>query len=61
MRSDVYSLGVMLDQALTDRFPYVVVGPIRDILGHILETDPIRLWSFCRGIDEETEIIVLKS
>ncbi len=41
MRSDVYSLGVILYQILTDgKFPYEVVGNIRDVLNNILNAEP---------------------
>jgi serine/threonine protein kinase len=38
--SDVYSLGVMLYQALTGRFPYPVDGSFLDLLIHIAKTIP---------------------
>jgi len=60
LRSDVYSLGVMLYQLLTGRFPYTVIGKMRDVLGHILETEPIKPRAIRRDIDEELETIVLK-
>jgi serine/threonine protein kinase len=38
--SDVYSLGVVLYQALVGRPPYPVVGTVREIIGQIVATPP---------------------
>ncbi len=60
MRSDVYSLGVVLYQLLTGRFPYEVVGNMRDVLDNILKVEPARPSTIRRQINDEVETIVLK-
>lgn len=60
IRTDVYSLGVMLYQLLTGRFPYEVRGNMRDVLDNILRTEPARPSTVRRGINNEVETIVLK-
>ncbi|MCC6678445.1 MAG: protein kinase [Phycisphaerales bacterium] len=60
IRTDVYSLGVVLYQLLTGRFPYDVVGNMRDVLDNILKAEPARPSTIRRQINDEIETIVLK-
>lgn len=60
IRTDIYSLGVMLFQILTHRFPYDVSGGIRDVLNCICNVYPPRPSSINSKIDDEVDHIVLK-
>lgn len=58
--SDVYSLGVVLYQMLTEAFPYEVSGSLDDIRRAICETAPRPPRSLCSQIDRDLETILLK-
>jgi tRNA A-37 threonylcarbamoyl transferase component Bud32 len=60
LRTDVYSLGVILYQLLTGRFPYEVVGNVRDVLDRILKSEPVRPSTSRNQIDDEVDTIVVK-
>jgi len=60
LRGDVYSLGVILFQMLTDAFPYDVTGSTRAVQDRILHSEPTRPSSIARNIDADLDTIVLK-
>lgn len=60
LRTDIYSLGVILYHMLTAQFPYPVTGTMREIFRNIAETNPPQPSSIRTDIDEDVDIIVLK-
>jgi serine/threonine protein kinase len=57
IRSDVYSLGVMLHQALTNEFPYPVDGSLAATLRTIAETAPERPSARRRGLPRDLDAV----
>ncbi|MBN1846453.1 MAG: serine/threonine protein kinase [Sedimentisphaerales bacterium] len=61
IRTDVYSLGVILYQVLTGKFPYEVEGTTIQTLRNIQEAEPLRPRKRSDRFNSEIEAILLKT
>ena len=61
VRSDVYSLGVILYYMLTDRYPYDVNSETHSVFDNIRNQEPDRPRALIRKFDSDMEAILLKA
>ncbi len=60
LRTDLYALGVMMYQLLTNEFPYDVTGNFGSVFLHIVNHEPRKPSVINRTINEDVDIILLK-
>jgi tetratricopeptide (TPR) repeat protein len=61
VRADVYSLGLVLYNALTGTLPYDVTGALPDVFQRIEHAEPVHPSTIAPNLDREIEAIVLKA
>jgi serine/threonine protein kinase len=59
VRTDVYSLGVVLYYILTGQYPYDVSGSTLEVLQNIQKAEPVRPRQIIRKFDSDVEAILL--
>jgi len=61
VRSEVYTLGLILFEMLTDCYPYPQEPySVETLIRHILDTEPVRPRAIRRDLDDDIETIVLR-